>query len=67
MLSRELSLGAHVNEDDLYAAMGALHERKAGTRNTIQPLIPGVKAFDNTTLPNPFQRRAFELLQVPIP
>lgn len=37
------------------------------TRNTIQPLIPGVKPFDKTTLPNPFQRRAFELLQVPIP
>jgi hypothetical protein len=37
------------------------------TRNTIQPLIPGVKAFDKTTLPNPFQRRAFELLQVAIP
>jgi hypothetical protein len=37
------------------------------TRNTIQPRIPGVKSFIKTTLPTPFQRRAFELLQVPVP
>jgi hypothetical protein len=37
------------------------------TRNTIQPRIPGVKSFLKTTLPTPFQRRAFELLQVPVP
>jgi hypothetical protein len=36
-------------------------------RNTIQPRIAGVKPFIKTTLPTPFQRRAFELLQVPIP
>lgn len=36
-------------------------------RNTIQPRLAGVKPFVKTTLPTPFQRRAFELLQVPIP
>jgi hypothetical protein len=37
------------------------------TNNTIQPRITGVKSFTKTTLPTVFQRRVFELLQVPIP
>lgn len=37
------------------------------TSNTIQPRIAGVKAFTKTTLPTTFQRRVFELIQVPIP
>ena len=37
------------------------------TRNTIQPKFPGAKPFIKTTLPTPFQRRVFTLLQVPPP
>jgi hypothetical protein len=36
-------------------------------RITIQPRLAGVKPFIKTTLPTPLQRRAFELIQVPIP
>lgn len=37
------------------------------SRNVIQPRIAGTPTFTKTTLPTPFQRRAFSLLQVPIP
>lgn len=36
-------------------------------RNTIQPVIKGAQAFEKTTLPTAFQRKVFELLQVPLP
>jgi transposase len=37
------------------------------SRNTIRPNFPGAKPFIKTTLPTTFQRRVFELLQMPSP
>jgi transposase len=36
------------------------------SKNTIQPLVKGAQSFVQITLPTVFQRKAFELLQVPI-
>jgi transposase len=37
------------------------------SKNTIQPVVKGAQSFVQTTLPTVFQRKVFELLQVPIP